>query len=84
MTLAAAIERDILRTRPVSTEAPTCFTCGRSFAKGDGRFCSTRCRAAFDNGFPPYEVTSCAPKVALGWKVIAGAATPFVPDLPRS
>ena len=31
-----------------------CFACGRSYCPGDGRFCSTRCRAAFDDGFPPY------------------------------
>ena len=53
--LAAAIERDILRQPSRPIPSPTCFTCGRSFGRGDGRFCSTRCRSAFDDGLPPYE-----------------------------
>jgi len=60
--LAAAIQRDLLSTKPDKTEAPECFCCGRSFtpqpSTGDDnthRFCSTRCREAFDNGFPPYD-----------------------------
>lgn len=34
-----------------------CFACGRSFCRGDGRFCCSRCRTAFDEGFPPYAPT---------------------------
>jgi hypothetical protein len=30
-TLAAAIERDLLRTESVRTETPECFACGRPF-----------------------------------------------------
>ena len=41
--------------QPVNDESATCFACGRSYCKGDGRFCSTRCREAFDAGFPPYQ-----------------------------
>jgi glyoxylase-like metal-dependent hydrolase (beta-lactamase superfamily II) len=47
-----AIERDT---------ASTCFACGRGYTyrgpNGDdsGRYCSARCRAAYDAGFPRYE-----------------------------
>jgi hypothetical protein len=30
-TLAAAIQRDLLRTEPARTETPQCFACGRPF-----------------------------------------------------
>jgi hypothetical protein len=46
-TLAAILERDLLRTEvPIKTETPTCFACGRStlhrLTDGDdnSRFCS--------------------------------------------
>jgi hypothetical protein len=32
-----------------------CFACGRSYCNGDGWFCSPRCRAAFDAGWPVYQ-----------------------------
>ena len=58
--LAAALLRD--RERAASTNSSTeCFACGRSFSRrlvhGDdnSRFCSKRCQAAFDAGFPPYD-----------------------------
>jgi hypothetical protein len=54
-SLANIIARDIMVDREPSLEAPICFACGRSYSKGDGRFCSTRCRAGFDAGLPPYE-----------------------------
>jgi hypothetical protein len=53
--LAAAIERDLLRSAPKPQSAPPCFTCGRSYSRGDGRFCHPRCRSAFDAGAPAYE-----------------------------
>jgi hypothetical protein len=59
--LAAAIERDLLRTEPVRTDAPECFACGRSFlprpsdGEATSRFCSPRCREAYDAGLPPYD-----------------------------
>jgi hypothetical protein len=59
--LAAAIERDLLRSEPTRTDAPECFACGRSFLPrpSDGedtwRFCSPRCREAYDAGLPPYD-----------------------------
>jgi hypothetical protein len=42
-----------------SSRAPAqpCFICGRSFVDGDGRFCSSNCPVAFDDGFPPYEAS---------------------------
>jgi hypothetical protein len=51
------LARALLRDRAPSAKppAPTCFTCGRSYWRGDGRFCSTRCREGFDAGFPPYD-----------------------------
>jgi hypothetical protein len=53
--LAEAIARDLLRPAHKPQTSPTCFTCGRSFIKGDGRFCHRCCRAAFDAGLPPFE-----------------------------
>jgi hypothetical protein len=56
--LADAIKRDILKDRPSAPASPTCFTCGRSFGQGDSRFCSAKCRATFDDGFPSCEAVS--------------------------
>jgi hypothetical protein len=63
--LAAAIVRDILLGRKSQQASATCFACGRSFhsavtrdADGNqerGRFCSQRCREAFDAGFPAFD-----------------------------
>jgi hypothetical protein len=62
-TLAAILERDLLRTEPAKTETPTCFACGRPMIhrprEGDdsSRFCSPRCEEAhYVAGLPPYEV----------------------------
>jgi DNA-directed RNA polymerase subunit M/transcription elongation factor TFIIS len=57
--IANAIEKDLLADRPRSQhQSQLCFACGRSYINGDHdnpRFCSTRSREAFDNGFvPPY------------------------------
>jgi hypothetical protein len=54
-TLADAIVRDILTERPRSRDAQTCFVCARPYSKGDGRFCSRKCRTAFDAGLSPVE-----------------------------
>jgi hypothetical protein len=56
-TYAASIERDHAReTRQAANAASQeCFACGRSFVKGDGRFCSAQCRAGFDAGLPPFQ-----------------------------
>jgi hypothetical protein len=54
----AALARQILADRKPSTtttQQMTCFTCGRPHTKGDGRFCSPRCRSGFDLGLPPFE-----------------------------
>ncbi len=51
---AAGIEIAGLALR-IPAEPAACFACGRSYCRGDGRFCSSRCRTAFDAGFPPYE-----------------------------
>jgi hypothetical protein len=56
--LADAIQREILKDRPSAITSSTCFVCGRSYGQGDGRFCSTKCRTAFDNGFPSCEAVS--------------------------
>jgi hypothetical protein len=60
-TLASAIQRDLLRTKPARTKASECFACGRSFlpqpSTGDNNthaLCSTRCREAYDGGWPAY------------------------------
>jgi len=80
-----ADERDLLRERPATPEAQTCFACGRSYAKGDGRFCSVRCRDAFDNGNPAYgQARAQAP--STDWVVIAGppgtVGSRYASDLP--
>jgi hypothetical protein len=60
-TLTAAIQRDLLRTE-TKTSACECHTCGRPFmprpSSGDDNtwaFCSTRCREAYDAGWPAYD-----------------------------
>jgi len=59
--VARAIERDLLREAEVpAVKTSTCHCCGRGFAyhlpTGDdsGRFCSLRCRQAYDDGGPRY------------------------------
>ena len=55
--LTNAIMQDRQRDRPREV-APLCFGCGRAYTPGAigdvGRFCSLRCRDAFDSGFPAY------------------------------
>ena len=49
-----------------------CFACGMTFLppRGDGRFCSSRCRDGYDAGLPAYDehyvrrITALAEKVA--------------------
>ena len=53
--IANAIEKDLLADRPQSQhQSQLCFACGRSYCHGDSRFCSPRCRNAFDAGAPPH------------------------------
>jgi hypothetical protein len=58
-TLATAIQRDLLRTERPKTDAPRCHACGRTYwGRGhgvSGRFCSSRCVEAYDNGLPAYD-----------------------------
>jgi predicted nucleic acid-binding Zn ribbon protein len=71
--LAAAIERDLLRPTYKPQSAPTCFVCGRPYSKGDGRFCASKCREAFDRGATPYEVPRDLMLVPMrDWKIVAG------------
>src|SRR6266404_9252534 len=66
MTIAAGIEiaelaadrMPYVRARHIPAEPAACFSCGRSYSRGDGRFCSTRCRSAYDAGFPAYALPS--------------------------
>jgi hypothetical protein len=74
-TLAQAIMRDTLRGRQQRDVSPTCFACGRSYSRGHGRFCSTRCRDAFDAGAPAWQPRfddatriSLSRYGILGWK----------------
>ncbi len=55
--LADAIARDMIRRDERPTACPICLACARAYTKGNGRFCSTRCRGGFDAGLPPYEPT---------------------------
>ena len=89
--LAEAIERDLLRERPAAREPQACFVCGRSYSRGapkadsssESRFCSVRCRDAFDNGFPPYDRPAGHPKIGdTPWVVVAGPPTPIARNLP--
>jgi predicted nucleic acid-binding Zn ribbon protein len=53
---AASLKRDREReAKAASSASQECFACGRSFIKGDGRFCSPRCRDGFDAGLPPFQ-----------------------------
>jgi hypothetical protein len=61
-TLAKAIEADLLADKPVAkNDAMSCHACGRPYMyrgpRGDnsGRFCSDRCRDAYDAGLPAYD-----------------------------
>jgi hypothetical protein len=55
-TIADIIARDTLAECPAAKPAaPSCFICGRSYGKGDGRFCSTNCRQGYDAGLSPCE-----------------------------
>ena len=54
MNIAAEIEI-AGRAQRIPAEPAACFACGRSYCMGDGRFCSSRCRSAFDAGWPAYE-----------------------------
>jgi hypothetical protein len=65
---------------PPPSRSRPCFACGRSFVAGSGRFCSERCRAAFDNGAPRGEELT-APYGA-NWRVIAGPAPGYLPRMP--
>ena len=58
-TLAAILERDLLRTEPARTSnAVACLMCGRPFTPrpdtDDTRFCWAGCYEAFHIGLPPY------------------------------
>jgi hypothetical protein len=59
--LAVAIERDLLAKRPKSEPTPECFACGHGYTPGPSggddstRFCSPRCREAYDAGLPSYD-----------------------------
>ena len=53
---------------------PSCFLCGRTGLR-DRRFCSMRCRDAYDRGFPRHEPNHARAILAapLGdWKIVAG------------
>ena len=67
----------IAGTRPIDDEiCATCFACGRGYCRGDGRFCSTRCREAFDAGFPPAPDSHYARAMTnvplSAWRIVAG------------
>jgi hypothetical protein len=84
-TLTAIIQRDLLRTERLKTDASECHTCGRSFmprpsSRDDNtwRFCSTRCREAYDAGFPAYDpsyVRKLTDVSLAAWWVVAGPSS---------
>lgn len=71
--------------RPPATRSAECFACGRSsVAKpraGDDnpRFCSAKCRQAYDDGFTP--ATDPDPSTITQWRVIAGPHPGFMPSM---
>jgi hypothetical protein len=81
MTLVDTIKRTLLEERPAAKVFPNCFCCGVTYSKGDGRFCSTRCRDAYDAGFPAYRPTVVKyslPIRGAGFEIIcAGCRQPF-------
>src|SRR5262245_19735200 len=73
--LAAAIARDILARPEPQSKYPSCFSCGRTYSRGEGRFCSERCREGFDAGVPPYDpdyVRKVSEEPSSAWRVVAG------------
>jgi hypothetical protein len=45
----------VIEWRGEDPQALECNACGRKYSRGDGRYCSPRCRTAADNGWPPYK-----------------------------
>jgi hypothetical protein len=81
--IAKAIKRDLLADRPDKYEALKCVACGRGYMarppSGDDstRFCSTRCREAYDAGFPAWDKNvelngHHQTPLLTGWSVIVG------------
>jgi hypothetical protein len=56
-------------------QARECHACGRSFISGDGAFCRTGCRDAYDNGFTaqPTRITYSLPPGRHGFMVACPA-----------
>jgi hypothetical protein len=53
-----------------------CFLCGRGMVYRGSRFCSSRCREAFDRGFPrhdPHHVRTLLSLPPRSWKIAAPA-----------
>jgi hypothetical protein len=76
------LARQLLDWKPLArVDAPECFTCGRGYHRGDGRFCSPRCRHGFDDGFSPYErreIIYSMPKSGDGFRIeCANCKRPF-------
>jgi hypothetical protein len=57
-----------------NTDPVECFLCGRGMVPRGSRFCSPRCRKAFDCGFPrhdPHHVRTLMSPPLRSWKVAA-------------
>jgi hypothetical protein len=74
-------ETGSIEWRGEGDRAPECFACGRAYSRGDGRFCTTKCRDAYDAGFPAYTST---PTLRYGGplRVVAGGAPGYLPKMP--
>lgn len=80
--LAAALLADRQRSDDRKHNTVPCFACGQSFIhkgqRGDlnGRFCSMRCQAWYDDGNPGHGQDWRRPEIdhygITGWKVVAG------------
>jgi hypothetical protein len=84
--LAAALMRDRERPSKKPSSSIDCFLCERSFTyrapQGDasGRFCSDKCREAYDAGHRRAEPAD--PYKDISWRVVTGGDPGYLPSTP--
>jgi hypothetical protein len=84
--LAAALMRDRKRPSKSPSSSIDCFLCGHSFTyrapQGDasGRFCSDKCREAYDAGHRRAEPAD--PYKDISWRAVAGGNPRYLPSTP--
>jgi hypothetical protein len=86
--LAAALMRDRERPSKKPSSSIDCFLCGNSFTyryrapQGDasGRFCSDKCREAYDAGYRRAEPVDAFKSTS--WRLVAGGDPGYLPSTP--